>query len=110
MAIQNKAIRDAAGGFLKNLNTIPSFGKNMVSIVEAFGNVAYSHLKYVNSKNKSGSPPKQATRIEPYEPLNLSLERKRFTMSCFGIQSLLKIIVAKAAEVTWSHVFIYGDF
>jgi hypothetical protein len=44
----------------------------LVSIVEAFGNVAHSHLRFLNSKNQEGNPPKQATRIEPYEPLGLS--------------------------------------
>jgi serine/threonine protein kinase len=72
IAIQNRAIREAAGGFLKNLRGIPKCGEQLVSVVEAFGNVSNSHLKYLDSKNEEGSPPKQATRIEPYEPFSLS--------------------------------------
>jgi serine/threonine protein kinase len=69
---QNLAIREAAGNFLKNLRGIPRCGEELVAIVEAFGNVAHSHLRFLNSKNQEGNPPKQATRIEPYEPLALS--------------------------------------
>lgn len=69
---QNQVIREGAGGFLKNLRSIPKCGPQLVSIVEAFGNVANSHLKYFDSKNEEGSPPKQASRIEPYEPFSLS--------------------------------------
>jgi hypothetical protein len=70
--LQNSAIRAAAGSFLKNLRGIPKCGDRLVDIVEAFGTVAHSHLKYVNSKNNEAHPPKQATRIEPFEPLRLS--------------------------------------
>jgi len=70
--LQNRAIREAAGNFLKNLRGIPHCGEELVAIVEAFGNVAHSHLRFLNSKNQEGNPPKQATRIEPYEPLVLS--------------------------------------
>jgi hypothetical protein len=69
---QSRAIRDAAGSFLKNLRGVPRCGVRLVAIVEAFGNVANSHLKFLDSKNEEGSPPKQATRIEPYEPFALS--------------------------------------
>lgn len=69
---QNRAIREEAGRFLKNLRGVPRCGEQLVSIVEAFGNVAYSHLKYLKSKNEEGLPPKQASRIEPYEPFSLS--------------------------------------
>src|SRR5262249_54196400 len=41
--MQNKSIRAAAGDFLKNLTGVPR-GKELVAIVEAFGNVAKSHL------------------------------------------------------------------
>jgi hypothetical protein len=76
-AIQNQAIRQAAGNFLKNLRGIPGCGDELVAIVEAFGNVAHSHLRYLNSKNEEGNPPKQATRIEPYEPFALSERAQR---------------------------------
>lgn len=70
--IQNRAIRDAAGSFLKNLRSVPRCGEHLVAVVEAFGNVANSHLKFIDSKNEDRFPPKQATRIEPYEPFALS--------------------------------------
>jgi hypothetical protein len=76
-AIQNRAIREAAGVFLKNLRGVPRCGEQLVAIVEAFGNVANSHLKFLDSKNEDGSPAKQATRIEPYEPFALSEEAQR---------------------------------
>lgn len=76
-AIQNQAIRQAAGNFLKNLRGIPGCGDELVAIVEAFGNVAHSHLRFLNSKNEEGNPPKQATRIEPYEPIALSERAQR---------------------------------
>jgi hypothetical protein len=76
-ATQNRAIRDAAGSFLKNLRSVPRCGVQLVAIVEAFGNVANSHLKFLNSKNEEGSPPKQAARIEPYEPFALSGDAQR---------------------------------
>lgn len=69
---QNQAIREAAGEFLKNLRGIPQCGEQLVAIVEAFGSVSNSHIRYLDSKNESGTPPKQATRIEPYEPFSLS--------------------------------------
>ena len=76
-ATQNSAIRAAAGSFLKDLRGIPRFGERLVDIVEAFGNVANSHLKFVDSKNEDRNPPKQATRIEPYETPSLSEEAKQ---------------------------------
>jgi protein kinase-like protein len=75
--VQNQAIRQAAGNFLKNLRGIPRCGEQLVAIVEAFGNVARSHLQYLDSKNYKGTPPKQATRIEPYEPFSLSEEAQQ---------------------------------
>ncbi|MBA3273294.1 MAG: hypothetical protein H0T11_05410 [Chthoniobacterales bacterium] len=59
---------------MKNLRGIPQCGEQLVSIVEAFGNIAHSHLRFLQSKNEKGSPPKQATRIEPYEMFALSPE------------------------------------
>jgi serine/threonine protein kinase len=69
--IQTKAIRSEAGSFLKNLRALPK-GPKLVEIVEAFGNVAASYLRHRNSRNESGNPPHQASRIEPYEDPNLS--------------------------------------
>lgn len=72
VAVQNRAIREAAGGFLRNLRGVPQHGERLVAIVEAFGNVAHSLIRHRTSKNEEGTPPHQATRIEPYEPLVLS--------------------------------------
>ncbi len=74
---QNRAIRGAAGNFLKNLRAFPRYGERLVAIVESFGNVAHSFIKYRDSKNEKGNPPHQATRIEPYELFVLSDEAQR---------------------------------
>ena len=75
--LQNRAIREAAGGFLKNLRSIPKHGDQLVAIVTAFGNVAHSCVKFRNSRNEAGNPPHQASRNEPYEPFTLSDEAQR---------------------------------
>lgn len=75
--IQNKAIRDAAGDFLKNLRGSCEFGGTLVAIVTAFGNVAHSFLRHKDSRNEEAGPPHQATRIEPYEPPALSPHAKQ---------------------------------
>jgi hypothetical protein len=72
--IQDKCIRVEAGNFLKSLRGSCEHGAKLVEIVTAFGKVAYSYLKYRNAKNQTGNPPWQASRIEPYEPLNLTPE------------------------------------
>jgi energy-coupling factor transporter ATP-binding protein EcfA2 len=72
--VQQKTIRQAAGAFLNSMRSVPFYGEKLVSIVESFGNVAFSHMKYLDSKNDKQIPPKQATRIEPYEPLMLNSE------------------------------------
>lgn len=74
---QNQAIREEAGRFLKNLRGIPKYGEQLVSIVESFGNIANSHLKYLTSGNEGDNPPKQASRIEPYELLSLSQDAQQ---------------------------------
>jgi hypothetical protein len=70
--IQDKCIRLEAGNFLSNLRGSCEHGEKLVAVVTAFGKVANSYLKFRNSKNESGNPPWQASRIEPYEPLKLS--------------------------------------
>ena len=67
---QNKAIRDEAGKFLRNLRTLPT-GQALVEVVEAFGSVASSYLRFKDSKNETSWPPHQASRIEPYEDPHL---------------------------------------
>lgn len=76
-AVQNRAIREGAGGFLRNLRGVPQHGETLVAIVEAFGNVSHSLIKHRISKNEEGTPPHQATRIEPYEPFALSAEAQK---------------------------------
>ena len=73
--IQNKAIRGEAGNFLKNLRKVPT-GQPLVEVVEAFGSVAASYLRFRDSKNESTCPPHQASRIEPYEDPHLEGKAK----------------------------------
>ncbi|HLE63645.1 MAG TPA: hypothetical protein VI750_10915, partial [Pyrinomonadaceae bacterium] len=70
---QNRAIREEAGNFLRNLRSLPR-GQELVEIVEAFGSVAASYLRHKDSKNEEASPPHQASRIEPYDDPKLSPE------------------------------------
>lgn len=69
---QHDVVRAAAGDFLENVRMLPRHGERLAEIVTAFGNVARSYLKYRTSKNEKSNPPHQASRIEPYEALNLS--------------------------------------
>ncbi|WP_437945285.1 hypothetical protein WME98_30625 [Sorangium sp. So ce296] len=73
--VQNKVIRAEAGNFLRNLRALPT-GQALVEVVEAFGNVASSHLRFKDSKNETSSPPHQASRIEPYEDPHLTGKAK----------------------------------
>ena len=73
---QHGSIRFAAGQFMESIRTIPSHGQQLANIVSAFGNVAHSYLLHRISKNQATSPPHQASRIEPYEPLMLSRDEK----------------------------------
>jgi len=73
---QNKAIREEAGNFLKNLVRLPG-GERLGAIVNAFGDVAHQYLLHRNSKNKDRNPPHQASRIEPFEQLNLTPDAKQ---------------------------------
>ena len=73
--IQNKAIRDEAGKFLRNLRTLPT-GQALVEVVEAFGSVVSSYLRFKDSKNETSWPPHQASRIEPYEDPHLTGKTK----------------------------------
>ena len=72
---QNRAIRGEAGSFLKNLRRLPT-GQRLVEVVEAFGSVAASYLRFKDSKNEASCPPHQASRIEPYEDPHLTAEAK----------------------------------
>lgn len=75
--IQTHAIREQAGDFLKGLRDLPE-GEHLVEIVTAFGNVAYSYLKFKNSRNEKSSPPWQAHRIEPFERLSLTKKAREY--------------------------------
>ena len=71
-ATQDRCIRMEAGNFLRTLRGSCEHGAKLVDIVTAFGRVANSYLRHRLSKNEEGQPPWQASRIEPYEPLNLT--------------------------------------
>ncbi len=75
--VQDSCIRLEAGKFLKNLNGSCEDGDKLVAIVQAFGKVANSYLKFRDSKNEKGSTAWQASRVEPYERLNLGPEATR---------------------------------
>ena len=71
-AQQSRTIRTAAGEFMESVRTLPRRGKALAAIVSALGNVASSYMRFCNAANVAGTPPHQASRIEPYEPLDLS--------------------------------------
>ncbi len=70
---QHEVVRAAAGDFIENVRMLPNVGADLARVVTAFGNVARSYLKYRTSKNETGNPPHQASRIEPYVTLQLSI-------------------------------------
>ena len=74
--LQHDSIRAAAGSFIESVRTLPRCGQRLANIVSAFGSVAHSYLLYETSSNQKGNPPHQLSRIEPYEPLNLSSEAR----------------------------------
>lgn len=61
---QNKAIRLHAGDFLKSLADSGENGEHLRQIVTSFCNVANSYIKFKRSKNETGRPRHQASRIE----------------------------------------------
>lgn len=69
---QHKSIRAAAGSFMNSIRTLPRKGPQLTEVVTAFGNVAHSYLLYETSTNEERTPPYQASRIEPYESLQIS--------------------------------------
>ena len=69
---QSKTIRAAAGEFMESVRNLPRRGKELARIVSAIGAVASSYMRFRHSGNETGNPPHQASRIEPYESLNLS--------------------------------------
>lgn len=70
--IQNRSIRATAGEFVESIRTLPGRGPHLANIITAFGNVARSYLLHRTSKNGNAITPHQASRIEPYEELDLS--------------------------------------
>ena len=69
---QQQSIRNEAGAVMESIRTVPKVGPKLANVVSAFGNVAHSYLLHKNSKNELGNPPRQASKIEPYEALHLS--------------------------------------
>lgn len=69
---QNATIRAAAGSFMESIRILPDKGPELAKIITAFGIVARSYILHANSSNGAGKPPRQASRIEPHEPLQLS--------------------------------------
>ena len=69
---QHASIRAAAGDFMDSVRSLPRWGARLEEVVSAFGRVAHSFLRHANSKNETGEPPHQASRIEPYEPLRIT--------------------------------------
>ena len=71
---QHESIRRASGDFMASIRTLPSCGERLAKVVASFGAVARSYLLYETARNEAGDPPHQASRIEPYESLDLSKE------------------------------------
>ena len=75
--LQHNTIRASAGEFIDQLSRVPDRGPQLAKVVTAIGNVAHSYLRYRSSKNGPDRPPHQASRIEPFEPLDLSDRAKQ---------------------------------
>lgn len=73
---QHRSIRATAGAFVEAMRTLPRWGPRLAAVVTAFGSVARSFLLYETAGNEAGSPPHQASRIEPYDALDLTAEAK----------------------------------
>lgn len=71
-ASQHRSIRKEAGAVMESIRTVPEVGSQLADVVAVFGKVAQSYLLHRTSANKTGSPPHQASKIEPYEALRLS--------------------------------------
>ncbi len=71
---QHNSIRAAAGAFMDSIRTLPGKGRQLTEVVTAFGNVAHSYLLYETSTNEGRKLPHQASRIEPYESIDISDE------------------------------------
>lgn len=70
--VQDKAIREYGNSFLSRVEAAPRHGQKLRKIVEAFGTTAHWMLMTKDSKNETGSPPKQAFRIEIRETIDLT--------------------------------------
>ena len=70
---QQRSIRKEAGAIMESIRTVPEVGPRLANVAAAFGKVAKSYLRR-DSRNQKGNPPHQASKIEPYEALDLSLE------------------------------------
>ena len=74
---QHNSIRAAAGAFMESVRMLPRWGPRLTEVVAALGNVAYSYLLYETSTNEESKPAHQASRIEPYNALDLSEEAQK---------------------------------
>jgi hypothetical protein len=74
--IQNKAIRAHAGSFLQSIADSGVHGEKLRKVVSAFGNIAYSYLRFKRSKNGAEITRHQASRIELHDVPHLEGEAK----------------------------------
>ena len=74
---QHQSIRNEAGAVMESIRTVPEVGPRLADVVAAFGKVAQSYLLHRNSGNETGNPPHQASKIEPYDALQLSDEAEK---------------------------------
>ena len=86
---QSRIIRKAAGEFMESVRNLPRHGSALAAIISAIGNVSSSYLRYRNAANVKGNPPHQATRIEPYEPLDLSKDAQELLNDLIRFSILL---------------------
>ena len=88
-AQQSNTIRKAAGEFMESVRNLPRHGSALAAIVSSIGNVSSSYLQYRNAANVKGNPPHQATRIEPYVPLDLTAEAQELLNELIRFSILL---------------------
>ena len=86
---QSDTIRAAAGEFMESVRTLPKHGPSLAAVVTAIGAVAGSYLRYRDATNVTGSPPHQASRIEPYDPLDLTHEAQEILNELIRFSILL---------------------
>ena len=88
-AQQSRTVRRSAGEFMESVRNLPKHGNELAATVSAIGNVASSYLRYRDAANETGNPPHQASRIEPYEPLDLSEDARNLLNDLIRFSILL---------------------